>query len=300
MRTLGKIILFTCLILSGIIIPFRYFVHSSVDPFYRKFTVDGNKNLVLGSSRAARAFNPTVIFENDGLNFSFTLSISPYGKTYFKAIQKMIKPGNGYIVMEVCPIIFSEDSNYVDNESRFRENKLMLGNMFTYGLKTNDEYLIKNFEKPLYRLIYFRNDKNVELHQNGWLNIHDTASTSYKINLQNNLNYFVELNKKMRKSQIRIDWFKKTIELLKSKNKKIIFVRTPIAKELLALENSTWPNFDDEIQKIAQAYKVNYYNFSTDSTFKTQDGSHLGYGAGNSFSKKIGKLVKQLKEGEGK
>ena len=272
---------------------------SNADPFYRRFTVEGNKNLILGSSRAARAFNPDKIFQESGLNFSFTMSISPYGETYFKAIQKMCKEGNGTVVMEVCPIIFSEDEKYLTKESRFRENKLMLGNMYTYDLKVNDEYMVKNFEKPLYQLIYFKDKNDFSLEKNGWLHFHDTSKVNYEINLKNNLNYFEELNKRMKKCQIRIDWFKKTIEWLKVNHKKVILVRTPIATEMLEMENKNWPDFNEVILQIADNYNVKYFDFSTDLSFRTQDGSHLGMNAANSFSTRIGEFLKQLKS-EGK
>jgi len=254
--------------------------------FYQRFTAPKNTNIILGSSRSAQGFNPKILFDDNGLNFSFTNSISPYGKVYFNAIQKVTQPGTGYAVLEVCPMIFVEVKKNIENESAYRENKLMLGNMNFYSIDPNPEYIFRNYEKPLYKMFLSDNPyaKMCKLHNNGWLQVTDTSTKNYTDNVKNNMFYLNQQFKEMVPAKIRLQWFVKTIQWLQAQHKQVIIVRLPIAKELLELEETYWSDFNKQIKFAADSMEVQYLNFSTSPVYKTHDGSHLKWQSANKLS----------------
>ncbi len=276
------------LILISIAIPFYYCTQGYVDMFYQRFTAHKNTNIILGSSRSSQGFNPEILFDNSGLNFSFTNSISPYGRVYFNAIQKVTQPGPGYAVLEVCPLVFCEIKKAANDESAFRENKLMVGNMNFYGLDPNPEYIFKNHEKPLYKLLLESPyEKTVTLHKNGWLQVTDTSTHNYSSNVKNNVFYLSQMFADMIPAKIRIQWFQKTIKWLQSQDKQVIIVRLPIAKELLDMEEAYWPQFNSTIGSIADSTHVQFLNLSADTSYFTHDGSHLKWRSANQLSKQL-------------
>ena len=92
-RFLKEITLFFIVLLSFIFFYFRINADGFTDPFYLRFTTKKQKNLILGSSRAAQGIQPQTlksITNNKFYNFSFSNLHSPYGSTYFNAIKNKI------------------------------------------------------------------------------------------------------------------------------------------------------------------------------------------------------------------
>lgn len=290
-----KLFFLLLLITLSLYIPITYFSKKGIDEYYTRFTQPDNKNLVLGSSRAAQAFNPEELFEKNGFNFSFTHSVSPYGKVYTDAIKKIISPGKGTVILEVCPMQFSEYQKKADDENKFRENELMLGNMMFYGIDPNAEYLLKNFKKPLYRLFLDEKyrKKHSKLHENGWLEVYNAGQTNYSKKLKKNCSYFQNIFKQMKPSLIRKKRCMELIDWLKSEHKAVILVRTPIANQLIELEKNYWPEFQSEMMDLSKKLNVPYFDFSSDTTFTTHDGNHLDSRSAKQFSRRIKTTIKR-------
>ncbi len=286
MKLIVKLVVFSGIVFLTIYFPFNFFSKKYVDPFYKKFTLNKSNNIIFGSSRAAQGLNPEALFNENGINFSFTHSISPYGKAYFDAIKKITKTEKGIVFLEVCPMIFMEDKKVMAKNLNYREENLILGNMFMYGLDPNLEYFLKNYEKPLYQIGNNKNN-NISLNNKGWLTVKDTSAVSYINNLKHNEFYFNETFKRMSFCIYRYNWFCKTIEWLKKNNKTVFIIRLPISKELLKIENSVFGDFDVLIENSAKYFNIKYLNFTSDKNLRTHDGNHLNYRSATEISKKI-------------
>jgi len=289
MKDLIKVLFKIFILFIVVCIPTFFLVYGKtrekVDEFYNRFLFEPSTNVILGSSRSAQGINPDLIFNNGGINFSFTISISPYGETYFKAIESIIDDKPGYAILEVNPSVLSEDCANVNDESKFRETRLMLANVNFYGIDPNFHYLFTSYKSPLYGLLLKNETKKFYLHRNGWLEVYQSKDSVSLEKMERNEKMVKRYFAKFCISEIRLDWLKKIINKLKKSNKKVYLIRMPIHSRIFELENKYWNDFDKRIAEIAESLDCMYFNYASNSTFITHDGNHLKSGEASRFSK---------------
>src|SRR5690242_1824024 len=90
------------------------FGNGKADGFYLRFVASPPSSMILGNSRAAQAIVPslldsiirrTVPAHKATLNYSFTLSTSPYGYYYFESVRRKIADNatDGLFILAVDP-----------------------------------------------------------------------------------------------------------------------------------------------------------------------------------------------------
>lgn len=247
------------------------------DSFYKRFTSNDSSSLIVGSSRSAQSIQPQIIDElisgkHSIYNFSGTVSATPFGRLYFKRIQEKILNGvddnSGLFIISVDPFVLAEDEIW--DKFLFREYKS--GITFTRPFtKPNYLYLIKNC-----RPNQWMSPSIVSLQDDGWLcvdfpNIDDTVIVRHNIELK--IADYSE--RRLHKSGYRMKWLYETIKLFKSRGD-VYMCRIPVSKEMKAIEDSQWPDFDEDMRKVSSEMNVPYFSFINEySNFRTTDGNHL-------------------------
>ena len=296
-KFLINITLFLLTFLIVILIIFTYFdYYGYSDAYYKRIVSDKQTSLIVGTSRAAQALQPHIIdsilsgsaYSLPIYNFSFTVSISPYGKLYYEAIKNKVRKDNnkGIFIVTVDPFSLAIDTSNVQwDKNVLREQNYHLAKI-RFHTKPSYEYLI-NYCRPN----KWVNNNHVYLHDNGWLEVSppsmDSLSVAYNIELKMKDYY----QRKIQKSNYRIYYLEKTIKYLKMYGD-VFIVRLPVSTPMQELENILWNDFNDDMIGIANKYHLQYYSFSTDSDlYQTTDGNHLYKTSGADVSRKIATLI---------
>lgn len=234
------------------------------------------RSLILGVSRSAQGICPDVInkeLEGYGYslpiyNFSFTIDGSPYGETYYEAIKrKLIETdyGNGLFILEVSPWNLSVLSK--DNPT-YPEEYNYLTHVHFYT-KPNYEYLFKEAVRP-----FSFGNKVMVLQDDGRLVLNvpmDSSSIAQRSERRKKDDEGVWLWK----SEYRMKWLVNTIKLLKTKGS-VFLVYMPSSEYFINKEKKCWPQFKDDIIKIAADEKVEFISFdNVADKYRTIDGMHL-------------------------
>jgi hypothetical protein len=180
----------------------------------------------------------------------------------------------------VSPWTLVKDSEDDDSTQFFEvQKKLFVGNLESSSSNPNFEYLIHHWEnrfEPFSRMFkYLIHYKGMAvLHADGWLEITtnmDSASNNKRIkrSLQETMNRNLFL------SNTRLNYLDKIIRYV-DKYGEVVIIRMPVTRQMAAIEQQKYPNFDSIIQNIAFKNKVRYFNFSSLSgQFRTVDAYHL-------------------------
>ena len=157
-------------------------------------------------------------------------------------------------------------------------------NMRFPSMDPNPEYFFKNFKYFHFKTIF---SKVALLHEDGWLELNNIPTDSAAIKavqfeVEKTYHGFAE---RWKKAPYRVSKLEETIAFLKQHGT-VILVRMPVSKSVLKIESGFWPNFDDEIEKIAAKENVDYINYAKSAhSFVVFDGSHLDNKSGAIFSK---------------
>ena len=258
---------------------------------YKRFRTSGEKSLILGTSRAAQGIHPEVInkemqemgFELPIFNFSFTSTSSPYGEVYYNSIIRKLSSEEyqgGLFILAVDPWSLSLTNEDTDKELREETDRL---NGITQYMRPNFLYFWK-YAKPL-------SLNSMKLQDDGWLQVNvpmDSVSLNERIERKKR----EYADAKIFKSDYRLEWLEKTIDLLKSKGD-VFLVRIPATKYFFDIEDNSWPTFESDMNKIAKLKRVGYISF-TDALgrYQTNDGQHICKQDGVKFTKDLCDSIK--------
>lgn len=286
---------------SLIIITCFFLVLSSADGFtddwYIKFTTSRQESLILGTSRAAQGLKPDVfntICNVNMFNFAFTITQSPYGKTYLNSIKNKIKEGNraGVFILTIDPWSISSITENPNDSVNFRETSLCLGNTENVNVNPNFEYLINNLGGNYWEIIarkYVNGSKF--LHKNGWLEVSvpmDSATVNKRINEK--VKSYAKSSKHYNSSTLRLHYLKKTIDFLNNYGD-VYLVRLPMHPRIMEVENELMPDFNDEIADIIPIAKGYFDMTSLNGEFSYTDGNHLHKSSSKIVSEKIARWI---------
>lgn len=279
MRFLLKLLAFFLLLSVAM-----YFVllqaDGNTDDHYLKFTTPAQKNLIIGTSKAAQGMRPDALKEilgEDFYNYAFTIYHSPYGPTYLRSIQKKVHApnGDGKYIVTVDPWSISTSSKTPNNPIKFWEKKITLENMRFVNLKPNPFYFLKNYNYNLLRVLESREDQTF-LHDDGWLEVDVNMDSTEYIN---RFKYKIkEYNKNLIKynySSLRVEYLQETIEWLEERGD-VYLVRLPVQPEVYAIGNEQVPAFDS-IMNALEPLTKGYIDMNRDTSviYQTTDGNHL-------------------------
>lgn len=267
------------------------------DPFYKRFTSPQQKNLILGTSRAAQGLQPEV-FENllkdSFYNYSFTVAHSPYGPVYFEsAKRKHSKEKGGIFILTVDPWSISSWTKSPNDVENFRENKLCLSNTKIVNLNPNFIYLYQNF-KGEYKNILLKPMKNMFLHDDGWLEIKniDMDSTAVSLRIKEKESTYRETYlPQTLYSQLRNDYLLKTVNYFKEYGE-VYIVRLPVHQEIFDIEQELMPDFDKVIKRSIDNADGYLDLTKQNDTYQYTDGNHLYTPSGKEVSNTVANWIK--------
>jgi len=256
---------------------------------YKRVISKASGSLIVGTSRAAQALQPSSmnpVLVQAGFspvyNFAFTISDSPFGEVYFKAISRKLDRvtdslSTRLFIVSVDP--FSLSSIDELDRNGIRDTKGILSGLPGF-FKPNYFYLIKYF-KPKE---WVETGKYQYLHDDGWLEIL-VDSTDVGRNKQERIDLYRSYS--VRPSQERVTWLDKTIALLQGKGD-VYLCRLSTCSEMNEIEDRIWPEFDRDMQAMAEKYSVRYFSFSKDyDRYRTFDGNHIYRDDGRLISKAL-------------
>ena len=274
------------------------FVDGHSDPYYLKISSPKQSNLILGISKSAQGLQPKQfdrILNKKFYNYSFALSVSPYGETYLNSIKNKLDrtQNNSIFILTVDIWNISSITKNPNDSLQFREIKSFLKDIPNVTKNPNYKYLISYFNSKYYNIILKKSPSL--LHNNGWLEI---FLNEEKSNIKRRTSITLEnYNKKVPKykiSSLRLKYLSKTINFLK-KYGKVYIVRLPIHPQLLEIENKLHPDFNLLIKpavEISNGYlDMTPYN---EDYFYT-DGVHLNKKSGKKVSNTISNWIKKIK-----
>ncbi len=267
--------------------------NGSTDPFYLRTTTPRQAGLIVGSSRPAQAFIPSQM--NGPLsptyNFSFTGVHSPYGPIYLEAIRNKMDPAahGAHHVVAVDPWGISADRSAPNDPYLYKERDLLLGTTPTLDSDPNIQYFLHAYKDRLMDIIVKRfQPDQMFLHDDGWLQVTINRSAEQQAKrVRNLLNEHRKEAGEVVYSPLRHEYLRRTIALL-STTGDVRVVRLPISRQLLAIEDSLMPDFNERMQRLADQLEVPYIDF-TDSVdgFSYTDGSHVD----QTTARRISKLI---------
>lgn len=276
------------------------------DPFYLRFTTPPATSLIIGNSRAAQGIIPAEIKANvqayslnELLNYSFTLSSSPYGKVYLESIQRKLdsESKNGLFIVTVDPWSIAVDSNDPNNEATFPEVDNYLSKLSDVSSKPNLGYFRNHYQIPYFNIL-LRNFRpsHLQLHDDGWLEVSvkmDSASVDDRINRQ--IKHYMRRANDYKFSQARLAHFEKTILYLKERGD-VYLVRLPVKKEIAEIERNFMPDFDAKLKIVVEKCNVPLLDLSASSeSFQYTDGSHLYKASAKDVTRQIAHWITSQK-----
>ena len=281
---------------AGIFLFILSFADGYTDPYYLRFTVPKQENIIVGTSRSAQGLMPAVfskVLNRKFYNFSFTMTHSPFGSVYFDFIKNSVKESvnNGIFVISVEPWSISSNGKNPNESQSFIENKLPLAKVKSRAVKPNFEYLLKSLSGKYYTVISNKNRKTF-LHDDGWLEISVSMDAApLKIRVAEKMESYRKKNLPGRKfSTTRLEYLIKTIRYLKQHGK-VYLVRMPISQEMFQLEQQFMPNFNQIIRAAVQESNGYLDMIGENNQYQYTDGNHLWKDSGKIVSEKIARWI---------
>ncbi|RPA68411.1 hypothetical protein EF405_12170 [Cyclobacteriaceae bacterium YHN15] len=282
---LAKTFLFGNLCFAGL-----YFILSfekgNADPIHQKLIGPKRSSFILGNSKYSQGILPSIL--NDKLekygfqpiyNFALAVNVSSYSPFYLAAIQEKLenKGSDGIFILGVDPYSLTLTNDLLDAKpEEWPDSNLPLAIHSLIPFGPHVSYLLQWYPYPFYEiLIRYTRPANEILHSDGWLEVRvpmDSSSVNWrKSKILNSLKSNIS---QISLSEQRFAYLEKTIGFLQNHGK-VFLVRFPSAPELMAYENSAFPNFDSLIQILGNKHQISYFNFThlADSLVYT-DGLH--------------------------
>ncbi|MGI4866332.1 MAG: hypothetical protein ACRYFZ_20570 [Janthinobacterium lividum] len=294
-----------------------------IDAFYARFISPPAGSLVLGTSRAAQGIKPGVLAARLGskgyagpwLNYAFTLAESPYGPGYLSSIQRKLAPGitHGLFVLAVDPWSLSLpkevernaiphstklSSSSFGNLLNYPEAKSMVSQLANVSQNPNLDYLAHYLHKPFYQLLLNTDTAHVveRLHPDGWLEIAlpppSADAALLRRRTAEKLATYRQLAATNSFAKARYASLWQTISFLQ-KHGQVVLVRIPTGPKMAALEQHYQPDFDQQLQELANFQHVPYLNY-LDQPYPTNDGNHITRQAAEQFSQRLAADIAQL------
>lgn len=302
-----KIMLFSGCVLIGLA-SIIFMADGSADAFYLKFTTSQKRSLIIGSSRAAQGLQPseinTVLKVDDIYNYAFTIVHTPFGKAYYESIKRKLDTvvKDGLFIIELSPWALATQKVLDDGALKLRETNTFIDKTEWVNTNPNFEYIIESYQEQYIKLItnkYRKGDyQTFFVNADGWLEVtivSDMFSQDYRVNnkLKTYTGYLKKYNKGL--SNYRLDYLKKTIQLLQNHGK-VLLVRMPIDNRMLELENQLSEGFDSIIIELSEDVNSSYINGTAyNSDYKTTDANHLTIASGKKFSRFIADSIIKLR-----
>jgi len=296
-RFFAQIILFI-----GIVFSLSFlFLHRPLmeyTPGYAKATHRAN-SLIMGGSRAGQGLNPDTIQavlgrEDVMLNFAFNGFHSPYGPSYYRAMQRKVLPEtkDGLFILSVNAGLLSD----LEQDRGFREDEFGFYKLYFMNLDPNVEYMLRDLGSergkqvsPLLRLLSDTRLKQGKrkLHPNGWMEmLHASGQATARAD---------ERFEGMRPNPVRLEYLKKTIAYLQQFGQ-VVLVRLPTGSDYWAHESQAYPHFEEDMQALCDTFGIPFFDYFRESyPFHDINQHHLISAGANAFSADLARSIQVWK-----
>lgn len=262
----------------------------SADAYYLRFTTARQSSLILGTSKAAQGIQPAVLkrsLKTEMYNYSFSLSISPYGPVYLRSIKNKLDTTrkNGIFILTVDPWSISSNTADPNDSTGFRENNSCIALIENVNKKPNYKYLLHYYEGSYYQIL--SRNSPARLTGDGWLEV---SLNEDEQSIQRRITYMVsdyrEKIPQYNYSSVRLRYLLATIRFLENYGQ-VYLVRLPVHPELFEVEMKLMPDFDAKINE-AIGESNGYLDLSDlNSSFTYTDGVHLNRKSGEEVTQRI-------------
>lgn len=298
-----KCILYSIPVL-GLLYLAAHYADGFTDAYYLRFTSEPQKNLIIGTSRAAQGLQPEILnpllaeeAEEGIFNYAFTLKHSPFGQVYRESIQKKLsaEKEDGLFIISVDPWSISGRTPDPEDEERFNEWKAEVGQTDNVNSSPNLEYLMDNYPKGWFNLVLRRIRQNPsihELHEDGWLEINiDMSEAEVKKREERKFKDYRSNMERLAPSEKRMAELERIIELLNERGD-VYLVRLPVPGPMLEMEDEFMPSFEQRMEELRIKHELAYYNMTLlPDTFQYVDGNHLYRSSGRTVSRLLGEFI---------
>ncbi len=267
------------------------------DPYYLKISSPKQSNLILGISKSAQGLQPKqfdAILNRHFYNYSFAISISPYGETYLNSIKNKLDTSrtNGVFILAIDIWSICSHTEFPNDSLHFRETNSFLKDIPNVTNNPNYKYLIKYFESKYYRILLKKSP--FLLHEDGWLEVLlNEEKTSRDRRTSFTLDSYTKKLTQYRLSSLRLEYLSKTIRFLK-KYGEVYLVRLPVHPQMFEIENTLYSDFN-LLMKPAIAVSNGYLDMTPhNENYIFTDGVHLNRKSGKNVSMIISNWIKKM------
>lgn len=294
-----KTILFSS-VLFGSLYLIAFFADGNTDQTYLKLTTKKQTSLIIGTSKAAQGIIPkilnTQLNRSDVYNYAFALSISPYGSIYYEAIKEKLDTNtkNGIFIVTVDSWSLASHKESPNDSLTFDETKSAFVGLNNFNQYPNFSYLTHAYNQQfIYLFVNKLKNKNMKVENDGWLNIDiPMDNESIKKRTQNKTKDFRDVMLPTYKfSEVRFNYLKKTITLLKNHGK-VYLVKLPVSAEMLKVDDLLISDFEQKMNSLCLEYQISYLNLNKSSqSYELTDGNHLSKKGAEKASLDIAKWI---------
>ena len=269
-----------------------------------QFMQNNNNNLkilFLGDSHPAWAVNPSYIKNS----FNYATPTETYEQTYYK-LRSILSKDNKYQIL-VLPIDLHSFSDFKSDAyfniwywSRFMSiNELQNVTSKSLARIYFNKYFPFIGNGNEFKLVFFKSQKSVVI--NGWYQREEifASKNMTKDALEKARLHFKDGFEV--KNERFFNFFIKILELSKSKDKKVIFIKYPIsehykfAAESIGVDiNEFYLSLNKSISKYSNVYVLDYQNYFTNYSLFS-DSNHLNKLGAEFLSKKLDEYLRKFK-----
>ncbi len=264
-----------------------------LDSYYLKFTSKHNGGLIIGTSKAAQAIEPSLI-SSDQYNFAFSINNTPFDSTYLNLIRKyhttqeFDKNRKHIICVDPWSVFTIPNDQFEMVNPNF--NKIL-----KYPIINPNYFYIKDYIN-IYDF-YFKRLKYEYVNLSGRLVINMDYQ---KVVGDSTVNLIKKIGQYRKKEEFKFGYLSnKRIKILKEiisylqRDGKIVLVRLPVHDKMLELENIKSPNFDLLVSGICKDFNIQYINMMPlRYNYLYTDGNHLWNGDSHKLTNDLNKLIK--------
>ena len=268
---------------------------------YNKCIGSPQKNIIIGTSRASQALQPSELKKVTGqsfFNFAFNGSLSKYGDVYNAAIFKKLDTtaSQGTFILAVDPWSLAVKKGDELDFPLAHDQQNYLNQLTSFTGSMNLSFLYHNYNYGWMHLIwdYYKSGSLAITHEDGWMEIvRDTAQARIEERKGKKLLAKQKEIVDYAMSTYRLESLKKLILYLKSKGS-VYLIRLPISKEFYQLENGHFTTFEKEIQSIVNGMGVSYWDMvSIQDSVKYNDGHHINRLYAPYISARVGEWINE-------
>ena len=179
----------------------------------------------------------------------------------------------------------------------FPEEKTPPGLISFPTLSPNIEYFFGGYENVNFHLLLNKLvlQKKASINEGGRLVVnlpYDSAAINERV--KEKLEMYNKIRQERHFDSVRVHKLVETIDFLKQKGE-VFLVRMPIAEEMLALEKTIAPEFDNLVNKLSRDHNILYLNYSCLSDkYLTNDGNHLHENYSHDFTSILANDIAQF------